>query len=241
METLASELAREFRVITLDWPGHGESAMPSPPASLGVARISDALEDVVAALRVGPATFLGNSVGATASVRLAVRMPEQVRALVLVDSGGFVSLSPMVRAFCWVQGRAFVRRRFGMAFARNYFKVRNAHVDAALSRMAVTHRDKAFIEATAALWRSFGTAENDLVEAARTIRAPAMIAWGRRDPVIRAKVEGKLARATLPHARYVEFDTGHIPFLEEPEAFLEAVLPFLRAHAGHSAAVDAHA
>jgi 3-oxoadipate enol-lactonase len=59
------------------------------------------------------------------------------------------------------------------------------------------------------------------------------VVWGRRDPVVRAAVDGAAVRAAIPHAEYVELDTGHAPFVEEPDAFLDAVLPFLASlHAG---------
>jgi 3-oxoadipate enol-lactonase len=54
-----------------------------------------------------------------------------------------------------------------------------------------------------------------------------LIVWGKHDPVLRARVEGKMARHVLPNAGYVELGTGHVPFLEDPQAFLDVVLPFL--------------
>ena len=62
---------------------------------------------------------------------------------------------------------------------------------------------------------------------ASRIHAPTLIVWGKHDAVIRAKVEGARLRAMLPHASYIELDTGHVPFVEAPEAFLAAVEPFL--------------
>jgi pimeloyl-ACP methyl ester carboxylesterase len=61
------------------------------------------------------------------------------------------------------------------------------------------------------------------------VRCPTLIVWGARDPVLRARVAGERTRRHLPHAKYVELDTGHTPFVERPHAFLEAVLPFLEA------------
>ena len=49
----------------------------------------------------------------------------------------------------------------------------------------------------------------------------------KRDPVSRARVEGRIAQRSMPHARYVEIDSGHVPFAEDPDAFLGAALPFL--------------
>jgi pimeloyl-ACP methyl ester carboxylesterase len=203
--------------------------MFDPPWSAGVSLVCDVLEDVVGALGLPPAVFIGNSVGGAASLRLAARMPERVRALVLVDSGGLVAPSPLVRAYCWVQGRELVRRWTGLPSARAYLRSRCPGVEARLARMAPAHKDPAFVAMTAAMWRSFGTPENDLSRLAPDVRCPALIVWGRHDPVLRARVEAKRVRQAVPHAAYVELDTGHVPFLEDPPAFLAAVAPFLNA------------
>lgn len=226
-DAVVPSLAQRFRTIAVDWPGHGRSAMWAPPSSASASSLCDVLEDVVAALDLPPAIFMGNSVGGAASLRLAARMPHRVRALVLVDTGGLVGRALLPRAFCWVQGREAVRRWTGMAFARTYLAVKNAGTAALLERIAEGRRRAGFVEMDAAVWRSFGDAASDLSELAASVRCKTLVAWGRRDPVLRARVEGARARRLLPHAEYLELDTGHVPFLERPEAFLAGVLPFL--------------
>jgi pimeloyl-ACP methyl ester carboxylesterase len=239
-DAIVPALSKKFRTIAVDWPGHGESEMPAPPSSMSVSLLCDALEDVVRAMRLPPAVLIGNSVGGTASLRLAARMPQAVRALALVDNGGVVNVTPIVKAFCWVQGRELVRRSFGMAFARHYLKKKGPERDAVLARIEAAHAKPGFVEMAAALWRSFGTPENDLWLEARGVTAPTLIVWGKHDPVIRARVEGKRTRALLPHASYAELDTGHVPFVEDPAAFLDTVLPFLESLRAADGAVASH-
>ena len=216
-----------FRTIAIDWPGCGESDLPRPPSSAGAGLCCDVLEDVLSALDVPAAVLLGNSVGGTAALRLAGRRPGRVRALVLVDPGGLVAPSALQRAFCWVQGRELVRRLTGMAFARAYLKRRNAHAEALLGRHRAHRARPGRIALDAAMWRSFGRPEADVSAEAQTVRCPTLVIWGRLDPVLRARVEGRRARQLLPHARYLELDTGHVPFVEDPQAFLDGLLPFL--------------
>ena len=77
------------------------------------------------------------------------------------------------------------------------------------------------------MWRSFSAPSMDLSAEAAGCVCPTLLIWGRHDPVLSAKVAGRRAREALPHARYVELDTGHVPFVEDPPAFLEVLLPFL--------------
>lgn len=244
-DAITPALAARHEVIAIDLPGHGESEMFSPPSAATARRASEAIVDAVDALDRAPAILVGNSVGGTAALLCALDRPERTSALVLVSTSGLVERTLLARAFCWVQGREVVRRRVGMAFARSYLKRRNAHTDALLERMRARREDPAFIAMEAALWRSFGAPSSGLEARAAEITCPTLLVWGRRDPVIRAAVEGRRARALLPHAVWAEMDCGHVPFVEDPEGFLSAVEPFLRevsrvdAPAGRAAATGA--
>src|SRR4051794_15538134 len=91
-------LGQHFRTIAADWPGHGESPAPrSPMSAMAFADLAEALVEQVAP---DGAILVGNSVGGFSAARLAIRRPELVRGLVLVDSGGFVGRPLHVRAFC---------------------------------------------------------------------------------------------------------------------------------------------
>jgi pimeloyl-ACP methyl ester carboxylesterase len=226
-DAVRTTLAAHHRTVAVDWPGHGDSPMWREPRSASAGALVDALEDVVVALGLERAIFMGNSVGGTASVGLALRRPERVRALVLVDTGGFTGTSALVRAFCWLQGRELVRRFTGLAFARNYLKVRGPAVDGVLERLAEARTRPGFIEMDAAMWRSFGTGATDFSGKVGGLACPTLVVWGKHDPVLRARVEGHRVRSELPHAAWVELDTGHAPFVERPNAFLAEVVPFL--------------
>jgi pimeloyl-ACP methyl ester carboxylesterase len=228
-DAVVPELARSFRTYAVDWPGCGESAAPRPPSSASAALMAEVLEDLSERLFTEPVVLIGNSVGGMAAIRLAGRHPEKVRAVVLVDSGGLTPASLFVRAFCWVQGREWVRRHTGLGFARSYLKLRNTHVEEILRRYQAALARPEAVAVHAALWRSFATPGNDVSAEARLLRCPVLLVWGRRDPVTRARVEGRRARALISAARYVELDTGHVPFAEDPQRFLRELLPFLQA------------
>ncbi|HEX6708688.1 MAG TPA: alpha/beta hydrolase [Rubrobacter sp.] len=58
------------------------------------------------------------------------------------------------------------------------------------------------------------------------VRAPALVSAGRNDPQMPPSCLDELARG-MPDARIVFFEkSGHYPFIEEPEAFWEAVRYF---------------
>src|SRR5246127_350471 len=102
-DTIAPSLRRDHRVIAVDWPGHGDSPAPTPNYRPTAASFADVLSDVVAALDLPPAAFIGNSVGGFAAARLAITDPQRVSRLVLVNAGGFIS-GPVSNFYCRVLG-----------------------------------------------------------------------------------------------------------------------------------------
>lgn len=227
-DAVVPALSRTHRTVAIDLPGHGDSAMFAPPSSTRASLICNGIVDAIDALSLPPAVLVGNSVGGMAALALASRRPGSVRALVLVSPSGFVEQTSIVRAFCWLQGKEWVRRTTGMAFARHYLKSRNEHVTRLLARMERRRSSADFIEMEAALWRSFGAPDSDLSAHAAALRCPTLLVWGTRDPVLRAAVEGTRARALLPSASWAEMDCGHVPFVEDPAGFISVIAPFLR-------------
>jgi 3-oxoadipate enol-lactonase len=228
-DAIAPTLARSFRTIALDWPAMGDSSAPPAPETGSASLLADILEDVVEELAVGPAVFIGSSVGGFASIRLAARRPAAVRGLVAVDTGGFTPCSSFSRAFCWLKGREWFTRSFAHPFAGYYLKRRNAFVRGILRRVKESHRRPPTVAMDAAIWRSFPQSESDLTEEATRVRCPALVVWGRYDPVLRLGKEGAIAQRVIPRATMAVLDTGHLPFAEDPDCFLDVVSPFLAA------------
>ena len=237
-DPIVPALARDYRVIALDWPGHGES--PAPPASLQPSAVlfADVLEDVVRAMELPPAVLIGNSVGGFAAARLAITHPDRVAGLVLVDSGGFAT-NPLIRGFCRLVGTpAFAR----VALPRSIYSYMKAKTqsDREITARAIARAKTTEGRATfGALWRSFAAEEYDLRARAGELTAPTLIVWGAKDTAIPLRA-GRATHAALPGSRLEVLDTGHVVFSSEPEAFLSLVEPFTRL-ALHSAPTRASA
>jgi pimeloyl-ACP methyl ester carboxylesterase len=226
---IIATLARSYRTIALDWPGYGQSTAPEPPQQASAMLLADVLEDVVKALDLESAIFLGNSVGGFAAARLAIRYPQRVRALILVDSGGFTTPTLFIRLFCRVKGSELITRSFATLWAKLYLKRRTPLVKEIIERIDKGRTLPARVAVDAAVWRSFSQPEHDLRAPARQIVAPTLLLYGRYDPAIRFKQDGRNAQAAIAHAQLVVLPTGHEPFAEDPEAFLQVLEPFLQA------------
>lgn len=227
-DAIIPPLAQGYRVIAVDWPGYGESPAIQPPSATSAMRFADALEDLIAGLGLEHIILVGNSVGGYAAARFAITHPDQVEALVLVSSGGFTAYTLVSRVFSRLKGTEFLTRRIATRFAEAYLKKRNAHTAAILARTEAGRKNPATVAADAAVWRSFLDPAHDLRARAKAITAPTLVISGKYDPVIRSDADAQTAANCIPGARLVVLETGHEPFAEDPDAFLNVVLPFLQ-------------
>lgn len=232
-DDLRELLPSGLRSIAPDWPAHGESPPGDGPAT--AMRFADVAEELVAGLAPQGAVLLGNSVGGFAAARLAIRRPELVRGLVLVDSGGFLGRPPQVRAFCALMARPGFLRSIYPWFANRYMRPRTAADRRTRDAGIATTRRDPGLSAVAELWRSFASPEHDLRREAASIAAPTLIVWGRRDPVIPLRV-GRWLAAEIPDAKLEVLDTGHAPHVSDPAGFLAHFVPFAEAALGEAAA-----
>ena len=81
MVPLGEALARDFRVYAPDLPGFGRSEQPADV--LDISGLAEALASWMAALGLGPAVLIGNSLGCQVIVEVALRHSERVACLVL--------------------------------------------------------------------------------------------------------------------------------------------------------------
>jgi len=224
-DPIADELRRRYRFIALDWPGHGESPPLEEPFVHGAVLYAEVLADVVEALNLPPAVYIGNSVGGFCAARLALTHPDRVAGLVLVDTGGFLG-SPITNAYCRFLGTPAVTRALLPRFVRSYIQARGPHDRAVLDRVTARARTDQGVALAAALWRSFAAREANLRPEAGRIAVPSLIVWGSKDTAIPLRY-GRGTQSAIPGSKLEVLDTGHLPFSSRSQEFLGVVEPFL--------------
>ncbi len=225
-DELRDLLPPHIRTIAIDWPGHGESSPPRTSAS--VIQFAEVAESVVSQLCPEGAVVMGNSVGGFAAARLAITRPDLVKGLVIVDGGGFVPRSLLLRGFCAAMGRPRFLRRIYPSFSRRYMRARTPGDARALATAVATTREDPGLRTVTDLWRSFSSKDHDLRADAAEITAPTLVIWGAQDPVIPIKV-GRRINAAIPGSTLHVFDTGHVPQTSDPAGVAEVLVPFLTA------------
>jgi len=234
-DPIVEALAEHYCTIAVDWPGHGDSDPVEATVQPSAPLFADVLEDVVDGLGLSRVAVIGNSVGGFAAARLAINRPETVTGLVLVNTGGFVPLNPLVRSFCRVLGTPAVFRRAAPLFVRGYMKARTESDRRIIERATAVAKTPDGLRVGTGLWRSFATPAHDLRSRAGELSAPTLIVWGKQDIAIPLSA-GRATHKAIPGSQFETLDTGHVVFSSDPEGFLAVAEPFLQSVAGPACA-----
>jgi pimeloyl-ACP methyl ester carboxylesterase len=237
---VASDLARDFRVVTLDLAGFGYSERPAAKEDYTRFAQGELVLSVARALDLGPFHLVGHSYGGSVSVALAVREPTAVRSLTLVDTADpqypqerrsvAAVFRPLTTLF--VRTKSLRRANVETSLRDNVADpslVSEAMVDEYWRRITVEGTARAFWGLTVPVADPQGPVElGDL-------RLPTLVVWGAEDPLI--PVAGaREAAASIPEHRFVVIeDAGHTPMEERPGELSELLRRFF---AGGLAAVS---
>lgn len=228
-DTVRADLGRGRRLLTLDWPGHGDSALP--PTPLRAVEFGDLLVEFADQLDLDNLVVVGNSVGGYAACRLALERGERIAGVVLVNTGGFTPHSALTRMMCAAMGRPAVVKAVFPFFVRAYMHPQTPKDKVVVRRVVDRAKTTTGAKTAAALWKSFTEPGHDLRVRASSIAAPVLITWGAKDPSAPVRWGKKVAEA-IPGSTFEAFPTGHVVFASEPTAWLSTVLPFVDAAHG---------
>ncbi len=235
-EPWVARLGGEYRIVTLDLPGHGLTRAPSNYVIL-LDRYADLVDTLAARLDLGPYVVVGNSMGGGAAWDLAMRRPDHLRALVLVDSIGLPSParnrgSPLVfRIMGSPVGRLLLRHMDTRPLAERGLHA--AYVDPALVTPALVDRYVDLSRAPghrAILLNGQGPGGERAITADsfKAIRLPTLVMHGEADTVIPVSAGRALAEA-IPGARLILYPrVGHVPMEQIPDESARDLKAFLR-------------
>ena len=223
-DALIPLLPKGLRLIRYDKRGHGLSDCPEGPYAMD--DLTSDAEALIAALDLGPVTFVGLSIGGMIGQSLASHCPDLVRALVLSNTaarmGDPASWNARIAAIS-ANGltsleAAILDRWFGPRF--------RASTEATLWGAMLSRTPQAgYLGCCAAI------AGADLTETTANLRVPTLAIAGSDDG---ASPPGLVAAtaALIPDAAFhVIAGAGHLPCLEDPTTYAAILNPFLKEYA----------
>jgi len=225
--SIEPELMRSHRVIVPELPGFGGSKAVEG----GLAAVADRMAEVVGEVGDRAAIVLGNGYGGFVALQMAIRHPSIAKKLILADCGAAFS-EPGRDAFrnmaaaSKAKGLAAItdvamRRLFAPEFQASHPELMRDR------REAFLKTDPEVLQAACAQLAAL-----DLRPQLPKVKVPVLVLVGEHDEATPPPMSHELA-ALLPDARLeVLAGCAHVPQLQKPRVFLDAIADFLKpAHA----------
>ncbi|MFP6654828.1 MAG: alpha/beta hydrolase [Myxococcota bacterium] len=218
-------------VVLWDLRGHGDSEAPDGPDGYSMdAVIADLWAVAEATTPDAPFVAAGLSFGGLASLHFAVRHPERVAALALIDAGpgfknpeaaaGWAAQVERTARFLEERGfEAFVSGRAGPTCI-------GGKPDLPAARAAAAAICAQSVAGVARFGREVSGLAPSVIDDLASLTMPALVLVGEEDkPFLRA---AEVMAAKLPRAKHVVIPgAGHIVNIEEAELFNREMLDFL--------------
>lgn len=212
--TAAPAVARSSRVRLYDLRGHGKSERAKTGYDLST--MAGDLESIAAAFSPSePVSLVGHSYGAAIALHFALRHPERVKKLVLVEAPIPASHLEELESFL---GRPAHEMADALPDILKNALSRNGRQ---ATRFLESLR---FLAGESSLLADLRRAEDIPDEALRALTCPVLCIYGT-DSSCRKSGE-RLAR-TLPNARLTMLEGGHFLPVERPQALSDAITEFL--------------
>jgi 3-oxoadipate enol-lactonase len=224
-DAIAPRLSRSFRVIVPELPGFGGSRAVSG----GLAAVADRMAEALREAAAGDETFvLGNGYGGFVALQMAIRHPAIAARLILADCGAAFS----------EQGREAFRNMAAASKAKGLAAI----TDVAMRRLfapefqaqhpdLMRDRREAFLKTDPEVLQAAcaALAELDLRPELPRVKVPVLVLVGEHDEATPPPMSRELA-ALLPNAQLrIIAGCAHVPQLQAPEVFLDAIGDFLPA------------
>lgn len=200
-----------------DQLGFGESEKPESGYSLRL--YAQLLVEAADEAHLESPFLMGHSAGGKVAAVAAALFPDRFRGLILVNSGGFSILAPVLLL---ADGPLF-----SVADSR-FFRKRILRFFGIAETLETPEQWEAFRRFQGENW-ALDVDRSGLRQAIRSISMPTQVIWGLSDRMIPRGTIGRILR-DIPHARVSEMSkAGHAPFYDDPETFSRFLVEFLEA------------
>ena len=219
------KLTDKYHVIIPDNVGFGESSRIDNARYDSDAQATR-LHQMMSQLHLQQVHLGGSSMGGHISIAFAAKYPNQVKSLLLLDSGGF-----------WSVPRMPIFTDFGTG--KNPLIIENEEDYIKLYDIVMTNPPfvpklmlRTFAQDSinnAVLERKISSqlAADPIEERAKTVKQPTLVIWGKEDKLLDVKTTTTI-KALMPQSQVIILDdTGHLPMLEAPNKVAQDYLLFL--------------
>ncbi len=239
------QIAKSHRALALDLAGFGQTPLFGRAATVGAN--AELVHEFVAKVAGEPAILVGNSMGGHIAILEAANHPDSVRACVLVDPAipgphmrrldpavvgvvAAMSIPGLVETLLDRRSRALgpeglVQRTLALVAAdpsRVDPEMVEAHVQLTKERAHLGRQNtRAFVQASRSI--GFRMADPRFWSRVAAVRAPTLVIHGSLDRLIPVSAAIELGRRRPDWELKILEGVGHVPMMETPTLFMEAL------------------
>jgi 3-oxoadipate enol-lactonase len=218
----AGEFAKHFRLVRYDRRGHGKSGASKGPYSFE--RFGRDILAIIDVLKIKKINWCGLSMGGMDGQWLGANAPDRVEKLVLANTNFYYAdKAPWADRIKFVQQKGLgelVGPNMERWFTKG-FRERAPQAIARMTEMFVATNPAGYIACVEAI------RDMDFRDSNPRITTPTLVIVGNQDPATPPSA-GEAIAQQITGAKLAALDAAHISNVEQPNAFTEAVLDFLR-------------
>lgn len=217
-----------YRIIAIDFPGHGGSSNGDEPVSSAYYAVIT--QKLIRQLNMKNVIILGNSIGGAVAMRLASDPANNIVAIQLanpagLDKGGLVS-KWFLSFMTWFFKKGVSKHpKFGKWFKYYYHKVLPSP-EAAERRGEIIDNAYSIAPILAEGWSSFKLESENLKDVAARLSCPVLVTWAMKDKKVQYRRNIQAVKQ-INRLELIKYNVGHTPILENSKQFLEDLKKFL--------------
>jgi len=202
-----------YRVFLPDLPGFGEAHLPPQPWS-----VNDYMEWVNSYCekqKISPFFLLGHSFGGSIAVKFALKHPEKIKKLFLIDSAGIrkktikieiiKKIASIFKKFAFFPGYSLIRKFFYKIIKSDYLYITRGIMKETLLKVL----------------------NEDLSKDFSGISVPTVIIWGKKDNLIPLKYAYYIKEEIFGAKLEILPGIYHNPQSENPELLAKKILSYI--------------
>ncbi len=200
-------LSSELRFVALDFPGCGESELPTEP--LDTAAYVDLTAEFISALDLRNIAVVGHSNGGRVAMRLAGEGRADIRRLVLIDAAGIrpqKSLKKSLRVACYKTAKSFLTFPLWRGLTADRLEQLRRHFGSDDYRNAPEVMRKTLVNLV----------NDDVTPYLGGIACPTFLIWGDKDTATPLYMAHTIEKHIKDTGLCIYEGTGHFSFIEQP-------------------------
>lgn len=220
-------LSQQFRCISYDHRGHGQSEVTKEGYELDNL-VDDAIA-LIETLNLGAVHFVGMSTGGFIGMRIALKRPELLKSLVLMDTSAQAEPASDLKQYdllMWIVKYIgwwpVINKAMRLLFYQDFLEDRTRKEEVKKWKNIITGHNKAGVIA-------FGKgifSRNSVLEQLSNIDLPTAVIVGEQDVSTKPECSQKMADTIKEAKLYTISHAGHSAAVEQPQKVAQAMQSF---------------